>query len=230
MSDTGQSGGGQHGPASERVRIRRRPARADYDPAAAYRVLDEALLCHVGVVIDDFPHVMPMLHVRLDDTLYFHGAPANRALGALASGAPASVTATVLDSLVMGRSAYENSVNYRSVMAFGRARPVVDEAAKRQVMTRLLTRLLPPGRLNEVRPLASRELSRTTVVGLVLTESSVKARTGPAADARGDLDARVWAGEVPFTPGLGAPVPDGLGPWTVSVPESLKGWAGPPNL
>jgi nitroimidazol reductase NimA-like FMN-containing flavoprotein (pyridoxamine 5'-phosphate oxidase superfamily) len=229
MNGAGEPSGRKHRPASERVRLRRRPARADYDPAAAHQVFDEAMMCHVGYTIDAVPHVMPMLHVRVGDRLYLHGAAANRTLDAVASGASICVEATLLDGLVMGRSAFENSVNYRSAIAFGRGSLVDDQDAKREVMTALLGRLLPPGRLAEVRPLAIGELARTKVVELVLAECSVKVRKGPAADSERDLEAPVWAGEIPFGFALGSPVHDGRGPWTSDTPAYFDGWAGPPN-
>lgn len=229
MNDPGEPSGRKYRPASERVRLRRRPARADYDPAAVREVFDEALMCHVGYTIDAVPYVMPMLHVRVGDRLYLHGSAANRTLETVASGAPICAEATLLDGLVMGRSAFENSVNYRSVIAFGHGSPVDDVDAKRDILIALLGRLLPPGRLEEVRPLAPRELARTKVVELVLEECSVKVRNGPAGDGEQDLDAPVWAGEIPFGSVMGPPVHDGKRPWTGDAPAYLDGWAGPPN-
>ncbi|WP_283134133.1 pyridoxamine 5'-phosphate oxidase family protein [Rhizohabitans arisaemae] len=209
--------------------MRRLPARADYDPAVAYRLFDEAVMCHVGYVLDGVPYVIPMLHVRADDRLYLHGAAGNRTLDAVVSGAAVCVETTLLDGLVLGRSAYENSVNYRSVIAFGQGRPVEGEDAKRDAMTLLLRRLLPPGRLEDVRALSPRELARTKVIELTLAECSVKVRRGPALDDRRDLDAPVWAGEIPFLSVLGTPRHDGAGRTDIPAPAFPDGWAGPPN-
>jgi nitroimidazol reductase NimA-like FMN-containing flavoprotein (pyridoxamine 5'-phosphate oxidase superfamily) len=185
-------------------------------------ILDEAPFCHVGFVDDDAPFVMPMIHARVEQTLYLHGSPGSRVIKLLASGAPICVTATILDGLVLARSAPRHSMNYRSVVVLGRARPV-DEQEKLRALEAVVDHVLP-GRRPDVRAPNESELKSTHVVALPLDEASAKSRTGPPKDMPDDVGARVWAGVVPLTLTPGEPVPVGDLPPGVSVPDYVDAY------
>lgn len=189
-----------------RTRIRRLPKRASYDHAAVHAVLDAGVLCHVGYVIDGQPYVTPTLYWRHGQRLYWHGSSASRMLRHLKAGVQACVTVSHLDGLVLARSGFHHSVNYRAVMALGTARLVPDED-KQGVLEDFVDRLLP-GRWPELRPVTRQELKATTVVWMELEEVSAKIRTGMPIDDEEDYDLPVWAGVVPITTQLGAPQPD----------------------
>ena len=211
------------GPASPRVRVRRRPARASYDLDKAHEILDEALMCHVGFVVKDQPYVLPTLHVRVGDTLLIHGSRRNRMFNVIAEGAPVCVEATVLDGLAMGRSVLQNSVNYRSVVVLGTGVAVEDPEAKLERMLALVEKCIP-GRLPGLRPLTDAELASTLLVSVPLDEYSVKIRTGDGNDSVADRSLPVWAGELPLRVTPGEPVPDKHVPAGTAVPEYLRSW------
>jgi nitroimidazol reductase NimA-like FMN-containing flavoprotein (pyridoxamine 5'-phosphate oxidase superfamily) len=181
-----------------RVRVRRLPKRAAYDRATIDPILDEALVCHLGFVHKDQPYVIPTLFARIGDRLYVHGSSASRMLGALASGIPACVTVTLLDGLVLARSAFHHSVNYRSVVLLGTAVPVSDPAEKTAAL-RAFTEHMVRGRWDDVRPPTEQELKATSVLYLPLEEVSAKVRTGPPVDDEEDYALNVWAGVVPLS-------------------------------
>jgi nitroimidazol reductase NimA-like FMN-containing flavoprotein (pyridoxamine 5'-phosphate oxidase superfamily) len=187
--------------------VRRHADRAVYDRSTIHRILDEALYCTVGFTIDGMPFVIPTIHARVGDTLYLHGSRANRMLRALAAGADACVSATIVDQLVLGRSVFSHSLNYRSAVIFGRARPVEEPAAKRAAFEALAEHVMP-GRAREVRPPSERELAATALLALPISEASAKVRTGPPKDTDEDLDRRVWAGVVPLHLVPGEPAAD----------------------
>jgi nitroimidazol reductase NimA-like FMN-containing flavoprotein (pyridoxamine 5'-phosphate oxidase superfamily) len=199
-------------PPSDRTTVRRKPERATYDRATVDRILDEGLICHVGFSREGQTFVIPMIHVRIGDKVYLHGAPASRTLRALADGAEVCLTVTLIDGLVVARSAMHHSMNYRSVVLFGKASPVDDLAEKRAVLGALVEHLVP-GRWADVRRPNDRELQRTQVVAVPIQEASAKVRTGPPVDDEADYDLPVWAGVVPLKLAAGSPIADPrLGP------------------
>jgi uncharacterized protein len=194
-------------PVTPRTRLRRHPERGHTDRAALHAILDQGLVAHVAFVADGQPFAIPMAYVRLGDALYLHGALANRMLRAAAEGAELCVTVTLLDGLVLARSAFHHSMNYRSAVVFGRGRLVEAPPEKQRVLTALVERLAP-GRGSEARVPDARELAVTLVLALPLDEASVKIRTGPPLDDESDLAWPVWAGVIPLGVQAGAPVPD----------------------
>lgn len=186
----------------------RRRDRMSYDRAAVHAVLDEALVCHVGFVGEDGqPHVIPTIPWRIGETLYLHGARASRLLKVLAGGVPVCVTASLLDGLVLARSAFHHSMNYRSVMVYGRCHGIEDLEEKARVLAPLTEKLVA-GRSTVVRAPNRKELAATAVVALPLEEAVLKARTGGVVDDEEDIDLPVWAGVLPLRITPGAPQPD----------------------
>jgi nitroimidazol reductase NimA-like FMN-containing flavoprotein (pyridoxamine 5'-phosphate oxidase superfamily) len=194
--------------------IRRHPERGAYDRETIDAILDEGLVGHLGFVAAEKPYVIPMLYARAGDTLYLHGAPASRLLGTLAAGARFCFTVTLVDGLVLARSAFHHSLNYRSVVVTGEARAVTDPDEKPAALEALVEHVLP-GRTDDARAPSSAELKVTEVIALDLRDASAKVRTGPPADTRADLSLPVWAGELPLTTVAGDPIPDAH----CSVPE-----------
>jgi nitroimidazol reductase NimA-like FMN-containing flavoprotein (pyridoxamine 5'-phosphate oxidase superfamily) len=194
---------------SQRVRVRRLPKRAAYDRATIHAILDEALVSHLGFVHNGQPFVIPTLHARVGERLYVHGSSASRMLGSLGAGVPACVTVTLLDGLVLARSAFHHSVNYRSVVLLGTAVAVTDEVEKVTAL-RAFTEHMVAGRWEDVRPPTSQELKATSVLYLPLDEVSAKVRTGPPVDDDEDYALEAWAGVVPLQLRAGAPVDDPL--------------------
>jgi uncharacterized protein len=193
-------------PVTERTRVRRKPARGSHERAAIDAILDEALICHVGFVADHGPVVIPMTHVRVGDHLYVHGSAVNHMLGSLAGGLDACVTVTLLDALVLARTAFHHSVNYRSVVLFGRAVPVDDTAAKLAALAALIDRVAPD-RSAACRPPNAKELVATTVLALPIAEASAKVRSGPPLPDDGeDLALPYWAGVIPLHTSRGTPI------------------------
>jgi uncharacterized protein len=191
-----------------RTQVGRLPKRAVYDRAQVHAILDAAHVCHIGFVAGGQPCVIPTGYVRVGDEIFIHGSPASRMLRVLETGAEVCVSVAVLDGFVLARSAFHHSVNYRSVVLFGKAREVTDPAAKREAL-RAFTEHVLPGRWAEVRQPDEKELSVTTVLALPLDEVSAKVRTGPPIDDEADYSLPVWAGVVPIRASLGEPVPDG---------------------
>ena len=192
---------------TERTQLKRLPARGSYEREAVYRILDEGLVCHVGFVANGEPFVIPTGYGRAGETLYVHGSAASRMLRTLAGGVRVCVTVTLLDGLVLARSAFHHSMNYRSVVVFGTA-SVVEDAAEKAEALRAITEHIAPGRWAEAREPDAGELRKTLVLKLPLTEASAKVRTGPPIDDEPDYGLPVWAGEIPLTLTAGAPVPD----------------------
>lgn len=194
-------------PASDRVRVRRKADRARYDRDTVTEILDEGFVAHVGFVAGHGPVVLPMAYARVDDHLYLHGATGNAMLRAL-DGAEVCVTVTLLDGLVLSRSAFHHSMNYRSVVVLGRAETVTDDAEKERALLAVVDQMVA-GRSRECRPPAAEELRATRVVRVPLGEVSAKVRTGPPIEDPADLDPPVWwGGVVPIATTLGTPVPD----------------------
>jgi uncharacterized protein len=207
-----------------RVRVRRMAERSHYERATIHSILDEALVCHMGFADTGTPVVIPTAYARVGDQLYLHGAVGNAALRALASGAPACVTVTLIDGLVLARSAFHHSLNYRSVVIFGCASEVADTEEKRRAVTAIVEHIVP-GRSADARPPTDAELRATRVVRMPISEASAKVRTGGPKEDPEDLGLRVWAGQVPLSMVAGAPLGDPDVPPTLSPPHYVSAYA-----
>lgn len=185
--------------------LKRLPKRGVFEREAVYQILDEAFICHVGFVVDGQPFVLPTGYARVADTLYIHGSAASRMLRALAEGTDVCVTVTLLDGLVLARSAFHHSVNYRSVVVFGRAR-LVESNEEKMTALEAFTEQVVPGRWAEIRWPNEQELKATSVLALPLEEVSAKVRTGPPLDDEEDMNLPVWAGVVPLHLAAAAPI------------------------
>jgi nitroimidazol reductase NimA-like FMN-containing flavoprotein (pyridoxamine 5'-phosphate oxidase superfamily) len=195
-------------PASDRVRLRRRRERGSYDRAAIDAILDEGLFAHLGIVgRDGQPLVIPTLHARVGDVVYCHGSAASRTLRTLAAGAPACLTVSLFDGLVLARSAMHHSANYRSAIVLARARAVEDEDEKLLALEAIMEHIVP-GRWREVRSPTADELKATGVVAMPIDEASAKVRTGGPLDDEPDYELDAWAGVLPLRTSAGPPQPD----------------------
>jgi hypothetical protein len=190
-----------------RTRLVREADRAVYDREAAYRILDEGFLCHVGFVVDGQPFVIPTSYGRKDDSLYIHGSAASRMLRQMKEGVPVCVTVTLLDGLVLARSIFNHSMNYRSVIVLGKA-VLVDDAEEKIAALRLLSEHIIPGRWADARQPNERELKATSVLRLRIEEFSAKVRKGPVVDDEADYSFPTWAGVVPLEMVAGSPIDD----------------------
>ena len=210
--------------ATERTRLRRHSERGKTEYADLLAVLDAGMICHLGVVVNGAPLVLPTAYGRIGDTLYLHGSSANRSLHA-ADGNEVCVTVTHLDGLVCARAVFSHSVNYRCAVVFGTARIVTDEA-ERLAGLRAVTEQLVPGRWDAVRAPTRKELAATSVLAVSLGEASVKIRTGPPGDEPEDLDLPVWAGVVPMATSFGEPLPDPALRPGITAPDHIRARAG----
>jgi len=192
---------------TQRTQVKRLPDRGAYDSETVFKILDEGLICHVGFSVDGQPYVIPTGFARVEDTLYVHGSAASRMLRTLAEGVQVCVTVTLLDGLVLARSAFHHSMNYRSVVMLGRATLVSDAAEKIKALE-AFTEHIVRGRWNDVRLPTESELKATTVLALPLAEVSAKIRTGPPKDDAEDYELPIWAGVVPLTIAPAAPIAD----------------------
>ncbi len=211
---------------TDRSTLRRLPKRGVYDRATIHSILDEGLICHVGFVVGGQPYVIPTIHVRVGEELFFHGSPASRMLRAVGQGVEVCVTVTLVDGLVLARSAFHHSMNYRSVVVFGTALPVASAEEKLRVLRALSDHLIK-GRWQEVRSPAPNELKGTLVLSLPINEASAKVRTGPPIDDEGDYGLRVWAGVLPLKMAAAEPVADPRLSEDVAPPAYITGYAGP---
>jgi hypothetical protein len=203
-----------------RTTLVRRPDRGTYDRAVVNAILDEALICHVGFVMDGQPFVLATTHVRIDERLYIHGSVGGRMLRTLRQGIPVCVTVTLLDGLVLARSAFHHSMNYRSVLILGAAREVHEEGEKRRAFSALVDHVVP-GRSREVRAATDLELKATSVLCLPIEEASAKVRTGPPLDDEEDYALPHWAGVLPLALQAMTALPDPRLPASTPVPASL---------
>ena len=211
-------------PPSERARVRRRAQRGAYDFETIAAILDEALVAHVGYCAEDgSPVVIPTAYGRAGETLYLHGAVAGAWHRAFASGVPVCVTVTLLDGLVLARSTFHHSMNYRSVVIFGRAEPVEEPHEKTEALERIVEHIVP-GRSQHARGPTKEELDATLVLRLSLAEASAKIRTGPPIDDEADLALPIWGGVVPVTEEFGEPETDPLVPPGVAIPEHVRNY------
>lgn len=211
---------------TERTRVRRTKHRATYDRETVHRILDDGLVCHVGVAVDGQPYVLPMAYARDGERLLLHGSVASRLMDSLTAGAQACVTVTHLDGLVVARSGFSSSLNYRSVVALGTLREITDPDEKVRTLDRIADHLAP-GLSREQRASEPKEIDATRVLELPLEEVSAKVRNGPPDDPEKDVGLPIWAGVLPFTtvPGKPEPAPDL--PEGVEPPEAIRRWRRP---
>ena len=213
-------------PTDDLLRVRRHPERGTRDPATVRAILDAGLVCHLGYLHDGRPVVVPMLYGRDGDTLVLHGSAASRALRAGGAGLPVCATVTIVDGLVLARSAFHSSANYRSVVVHGEAVAIEDRDAKLAALA-VLTDHVAPGRWDEARPPTDRELAATGVLRLSLAHAVAKIRDGGVADDETDLDLAVWAGVVPLATVVGTPQPaEGLAP-DLDLPAAVTSASAP---
>jgi nitroimidazol reductase NimA-like FMN-containing flavoprotein (pyridoxamine 5'-phosphate oxidase superfamily) len=204
-----------------RTTLKRLPKRGSFERQTVYEILDEGFVCHVGFVSDGQPFVIPTAYGRAGDELYLHGARASRMLKTLGAGADVCVTVTLIDGLVLARSAFHHSINYRSVVVFGRARVVESEEEKTHALHAFTDHVMR-GRWAEARPPTSQELAATLVLALPLAEASAKIRTGPPIDDEEDYGLPVWAGVLPLSTVVGEPVRDPRLPAETPLPDYIK--------
>lgn len=203
---------------TEKTQLKRLPKRGNFDRETVNKILDEAIVCHVGFTVKNHPFVIPTGFGRKDDVLYLHGSAASRMMRSLSAGIDVCVTVTLIDGLVLARSAFHHSVNYRSVVIFGNAELIEDEAEKFEAL-RLFTEHIIPNRWNEIREPNAKELKGTTVLKLPITEASAKIRTGDPVDDAEDHDLNVWAGVIPLKLEAGKPIDDALLKEGIPQPE-----------
>lgn len=212
---------------SERTRVRRIPERGDYDRATIHAILDEALICHVGITAaDGYPVVIPTIHARSGDTLYLHGSPASRLLRSMKTGDEICVTVTLLDGLVVARSAFHNSMNYRSVVVIGEPR-IVDSPAEKLAALECVTDHVISGRWAQSRPVTEKEIKGTLVVAIDLAEASAKVRGHGAVDDESDYDEPIWSGVIPVATTSGEPVSDDRLLDGVEMPPNVANYTRP---
>lgn len=210
---------------SSRVKVRRRPERGTYDFDTIASILDATFLCHVGFVVEGQPYVIPTSFGRQDRRLYIHGSAASRMLRHLSETPPVCITVTLLDGLVLARSAFHHSLNYRSVVILGRARPVDGEEKLRAL--EVISDHIIPGRWADVRKPSEAEMRATAVLAVDIEEASAKIRCGPPLDDAEDMERMCWAGVVPFATTAQTPIPDGKLPASIEMPGYLSELAAP---
>ena len=205
---------------TEKNRVRRIPERGQYDRETIFRILDEALICHVGFAVERQPYVIPINFARVEDTVVLHGAKASRLLKHIEAGNPVCVEATVIDGLVLARSVFHHSINYRSVVLFGRGYLIQEEQEKLAAL-KAVTEHLVPGRWQEARLPNQKELKATSVVSIKIEEASAKVRMGPSIDEEEDYVLPVWAGILPLQELPLAPIQDELQTSEIPLPDYL---------
>lgn len=208
---------------TSRTKLKRIPKRGNFDRATIYKILDEAFVCHVGFTVENQPFVIPTLYARTGDNLLIHGSAASRMMRNLSNGIEICVTVTLIDGLVLARSAFHHSMNYRSVVVFGTAGLIEDETEKYEAL-RLFTEHVVPNRWNDVRPPNPKELKATTVLRLPIEEASAKIRTGNPIDDEADYDLNVWAGVLPLKMIAGQPENDARLKDGISAPDYISNY------
>jgi nitroimidazol reductase NimA-like FMN-containing flavoprotein (pyridoxamine 5'-phosphate oxidase superfamily) len=211
---------------TKRTTLKRAHERGSYDHDAVHAILDEALICHVAFVHDGAPAVIPTAHWRDGETLYIHGSAASRMIRVLEAGAPACIEVTMADGLVLARSGYHSSFNYRTVVIYGAGRKIADEAEKLAAL-KVFMEKVAPGRWDELRAPNEQEMKATTVLAFELSEVSAKTRDGGVEDEPEDMNDPVWAGVVPIRRTFGEPEPDARLRGDIGLPDYLKGYNGP---
>jgi nitroimidazol reductase NimA-like FMN-containing flavoprotein (pyridoxamine 5'-phosphate oxidase superfamily) len=204
-------------PPTERTRVVREAERGVYDRQSVHKILDEAFVCHVGFSVDGQPYVIPTLFARVGDAIYFHGSAASRMLRNVSDEIPVCVTVTLTDGFVLARSVFNHSMNYRSVVALGKALPVETPGEKREALHAFTEKIIR-GRWNDARQPNEKELKATSVLRLPLTEVSAKVRTGPPLDDDPDYALPVWAGVIPLQLVPGEPIRDERCDASIPVP------------
>lgn len=211
-------------PVTPRSQIRRLPQRGEYDCQLIQQILDQGLVCHVGFAVEGQPFVIPTAYGRVGDRLYIHGSPASRMLRSLQEGIQVCLTVTLLDGLVLARSAFHHSMNYRSVVIFGKA-TLVEEANQKREALKAFTEHIISNRWSEIRQPSPQELQGTLVLSLPLTEASAKVRTGPPLDDQADYSLPVWAGVIPLQQVATLPVPDPQLDSEIPLPEYAQNYS-----
>lgn len=206
---------------SSRMTVKRYPHRGSYDRETVNAILDEALICHVGFVADGSPFVIPTIHARVDDVLYFHGSPASRMMRLMKKGAEVCVTATLVDGIVAARSAFNHSLGFRSAMVIGQAR-LVDSPKERAIALEAITNAVLPGRWAEARLPSRNEDKGTLLVAVPIEEFSAKIRGNEVSDEPEDYDLPIWAGAIPLSVIAGAAEPDPKLADGIEIPESVR--------
>jgi len=206
---------------SAKSKIVRNPNRSHYDKATLYKVLDAGFLCHVSYLFNGAPVIIPTAYARVDNMIYLHGALKNRMMICLLEQGQASIAVTHLDGMVLARSAFHHSFNYRSAVVFGT--PVkVENAEEKEFVLKMITENILPDRWQEVRPPSEKELATTLVIGIEIEEASVKTRSGAPIDDDADYDLPIWAGELPLKQGYDQPISDSRLSQGIVIPESVK--------
>jgi nitroimidazol reductase NimA-like FMN-containing flavoprotein (pyridoxamine 5'-phosphate oxidase superfamily) len=211
---------------TDRSRVHTKAARGNYDREVVHAILDEALICHLGFVVDEQPFVIPTIHARDGEVLYLHGSPASRMLKTLAEGVRCCVTATLVDELVLARSSKQHSLNYRSAVVFGTASEITGESEKAAALE-MVVEHIARGRAETIRGASPEEMETTFVLSLPIEEASAKIREGGPKDKPEDLDNGAWAGVVPVSLQPGTPVPDDAVPEGATVPDHVRDWSRP---
>jgi nitroimidazol reductase NimA-like FMN-containing flavoprotein (pyridoxamine 5'-phosphate oxidase superfamily) len=206
---------------TERTRVRRISDRGHYDQDTIFSIIDEAMICHVGFIQNNNPVVIPTIHARLGNTLYIHGSGASRMLKVISNQNNICVTISLIDGIVLARSAFHHSMNYRSVVIFGSGRKINDPKEKLNALKAVSDHLIPE-RWDDVRPPNQKELDATTVIAISLEEASAKIRTGPPSDDDDDYKLSVWAGVLPITLIKEELIPDPVLPDKIDIPNYLK--------
>lgn len=206
---------------TERTQVKRLPDRGKYDAATVHKILDAGFVCHVGFVVGEQPFVIPTNYGRVGDILYLHGSAASRMLKTLSGGIPVCVTVTLVDGLVLARSAFHHSVNYRSVVILGKA-TLVEKPEEKMNALEAFTEHVMRGRWKDIRPPSELELKATTVLSLPLAEVSAKVRTGPPKDDEEDYALPIWAGVLPLPVVPGAPISDPRLNAGLEPPENVR--------
>jgi nitroimidazol reductase NimA-like FMN-containing flavoprotein (pyridoxamine 5'-phosphate oxidase superfamily) len=210
-------------PVTDRTRVVREANRAVYDREAIYKILDEGFVCHVGFAAEGQPFVIPTMYARVGDSLYFHGSAASRMLRGAGGGTPVCITVTLMDGLVLARSVFNHSMNYRSVVALGTA-VLIDDPAEKLAALQAFTEKLIPGRWNDARQPNEKELKATSILKLPLSEVSAKVRTGDVEDDADDYALSVWAGVIPLRLVADEPIRDARCDATIPTPAYAVGY------
>lgn len=207
--------------AGRKSKVKRKPERGFYDDKTINKIIDEALYCHVSFIQDDQPFIIPTIHARIDDQLILHGAKASRLLKQISAGNEIAIAVTILDGLVLARSVFHHSMNYRSVIIFGKGVEITDDKQKMKALKAITDHILP-GRWNDARKPNEKELKATSVISVKINEASAKIRTGPPKDEEEDYSLPVWAGVIPLTQKPSKPVDDPILKKGITIPEYIS--------
>ncbi|MBL6444878.1 pyridoxamine 5'-phosphate oxidase family protein [Fulvivirga sp. 29W222] len=207
---------------TSRNKVKRAPDRGCYEKSTVYEILDAGFLCHISFIVDGHPMIIPTFYGREGNQLYVHGATTSRMIKKLEEGVPMTLSVCHVDGLVLARSAFHHSMNYRSVVVFGTARVVAEEDKNHALY--VMSEHLIEGRWKEVRPPNDKELKGTTVLAIEMEQASAKIRTGPPKDDKEDYETDIWAGVVPIGMGVGTPINDDLLKPHIKTPESVRNY------